>query len=197
MEQVWASRLRWRLRGAWQWPAFGVLVVADAAVLHELPLAGDTGPGVPGALLLAGFLNLVAVAVLGPLGGLALRRRRPDLPNVVASDYAGTAALLVLAVLLAGLGLAHRPAAQADRDALLAGLFGVRSYVAHNAAPEYRRHIDDATSIRFGEHLYRTCVPGDRPRRALCLFVSTDQVPPGIRVDPNRAPNSSFMPPGP
>jgi hypothetical protein len=191
MEQVWASRLRWRLRGAWQWPVFGALVVGDAILLHELPVAGDRGPGMVGALLLAGVFNLVAVAVGGPLGGLALRRRRRDLPAVVASDYAGSVAMLALSGLLAVLGLAHRPAAVADRDAFAAGLSRVRAYVGHSAPPEYRRHVDEASSVRFGEDLYRTCVPGDRPRRALCLFVSTDENPPGIRVDPSRAPNTA------
>lgn len=195
MEQVWASRLRWRLRGAWQWPLFGALVVVDAVVLHVLPLAGDRGPGAIGALLLAGFFNLVAVAVAGPLGGLLVRRRRPDLPAMVASDYAGTAAMLVVTGLLVALGAAHKPVAEADREALAAGLSRVRAYVGHNAPLEYRRHVDEATSMRFGQDLYRTCVPGDRPRRALCLFVSTDENPPGIRVDPSRAPNATYLPP--
>ena len=194
MQQVWPSRLRWRLRGAWQWPAFGVLTVVDALVLHELPLAGDTGPAPVAALLLAGVLNLIAVAVGGTLGGYALRARRPDLPKVVAADYAGTAALLALAATLLAIGLAHRPAAQADREAFAVGLARVRAYVGHSAPAEYRRRIDEATSMRFGEDLYRTCVPGDHPRRALCLFVNTDQNPPGIRLDTSRAPNSTFLP---
>ena len=194
MEQVWASRLRWRLRGAWQWPLFGALVVVDAIVLHVLPLAGDQGAGPVGALLLAGFFNLVAVAVAGPLGGMLLRRRRPDLPAVVAADYAGTAAMLAVTGVIVALGVAHHGTAQADREAFAAGLSRVRAYVGHNAPPEYRRHIDETTSMRFGEDLYRTCVPGDRPRRALCLFVTTDENPPGIRLDPSRAPNSTYLP---
>src|SRR5438309_1987385 len=113
MEQVWASRLRWRLRGAWQWPVFGVLVVGDAVLLHVLPVAGDDGAGPVGALLLAGFFNLVAVAVVGPLGGWALRSRRPDLPKVVASDYAGTVAMVVVTGVLLGIGLVHHPQASA------------------------------------------------------------------------------------
>ena len=194
MEQVWASRLRWRLRGAWQWPLFGALTVADAIVLHYLPLAGDNGAGPFGALLLSGFFNLVAVAVGGPLGGALIRRRRPDLPKIVASDYAGTAAMLALAAVLLTIGLVHRPAVSEDRGAFEAGMARVRMYVAHNAPAEFRRHVDAATSMRFGHDLYRTCVPGDEPRRALCLFVTTDETPPGIRLDPSRAPNSTYLP---
>ena len=64
------------MRGAWQWPAFCALTVVDAIVLSLLPFYGD-GPGgyVPG-LLLAGFFNILAVAVLAPIGGRLLRRRR-------------------------------------------------------------------------------------------------------------------------
>ena len=196
MERVWASRLRWRLRGAWQAPAFVALVLVDAVLLHELPIAGDEGPDVGGALLLSTFFNLMAVAILAPLGGALLRRRRGDLPPVVARDYAGTAALALVAVTLVLLGLGHRGTVREDRAAYAAGMRQVRAYVARSAAPEYRRRIDEATSMRFGEDLYRTCVPGDDPRRALCLFVSTDVDPPGIRVDGSHAPNSQFLPNG-
>ena len=48
--------------------------------------------------------------------------------------------------------------------------------------------------MRFGKDLYRTCVPGEDPDRWLCLFVFTDQNPPGLREDTNRAPNSTYGP---
>jgi hypothetical protein len=71
----------------------------------------------------------------------------------------------------------------------------VRRYVATRAAPAYRRNIDRADTWRIAEDLYRTCVPGDDPLRSLCLFVRTDESPPGIKVDPNRAPNSRYVGP--
>ena len=84
VERLWVSRLRWRLRGAWQWPAFGVLTVIDAVLLTRLPFYGE-GPGtLVAGLLVAAFANLLAVAVVGPLAGLRLRRRRPDLPKLIA-----------------------------------------------------------------------------------------------------------------
>jgi hypothetical protein len=194
MEAVWLRRMRWRTRGAWQWPAFAAFTVGEAALLHELPLSGSH-TGVVGGLLLAGFLNVAAVAVLGPLAGLWLRRRRRDLPRVVAADYAGTAMLgLVFAGLLAG-GLAHRPAVQeAERD-FAAQSAAVRMWVAHNAPAAYRADVDHADTWRLEADRYRTCVPGPDPRRALCLLVNTDQSPPGIAVDPSRAPNSTFIGP--
>jgi hypothetical protein len=195
MERVWASRLRWRLRGATLWPAFALFLVADAALLHYLPIAGDgDGPGPVPALLLSGFFNLVVVAVGAPVAGALLRRRRPDLPGLIAADRAGTVLLVVLAAALAGIGIAHRSQTVAEREALAAGLQRVREYVRRNAPPEYRRRVDEAASVRFGDDLYRTCVPGDDPERWLCLFVFTDQDPPGVREDTNRAPNTSYLP---
>jgi hypothetical protein len=192
MERLWLSRLRWRIRGAWQWPTFALLTVGDTVLLHERPIAGH-GPDWFPALLLATFFNLVAVAVAGPLFGLLLRRRRQDLPSVVASDYGGTIALVATTAMLVAIGIAHRPALQADRDAFSAQSAAVRRYVASNGGPEYRRTIDQADTVDLGGDLYRTCVPGDRPERPLCLFVSTKTSPPGVRVDPSRAPNAGYV----
>ena len=64
VERLWWTRLRWRMRGAWQWPTFLVLTVVDGVVLSELPFYG-AGPGgvLPGALL-AGFANLFCICLL-------------------------------------------------------------------------------------------------------------------------------------
>lgn len=194
MERVWLTRLRWRLRGALMWPLATVLLVVDTVLIHELPFAG-AGPDWFLAALLAGFFNLLVLAVAAPLGGRLVRRRHPELPAVIATDRAGTAAVLATtAVLLAG-GLLHHASVRDDRDAFAAGLAQVRAYVTHNAPAEYRRHVAQTSALRFGEDLYRACVPGDDPDRWLCLFVFTDQRPPGLRRDTNRAPNSSWFPP--
>jgi hypothetical protein len=191
VERVWVKRLRWRMRGAWQWPAFAVLTLVDALLLTQLPFY-DEGPGtfVAGALV-ATFFNLLAVAVVGPLLGLRLRRRRPDLPRVVASDYASTAVLVVIcAGLLAG-GLLHRPALAAERADVAAAVASTHDYVVRNA-PEYRDGLGALDAMRVEEDLYRSCVPGPDPRRWLCLFVSTDQRPPGVTEDPDRAGNAVY-----
>src|SRR3954470_13477708 len=117
MRRVEWSRLRWRLRGAWQWPAFGLAVAVEAVLLDALPVWGDGVGGLVPGVLLAASLNLVVVAVVAPLAGLALRRRRRDLPRAIAADYAGTVLVGVLFLgLLAG-GVAHRGELQADREA--------------------------------------------------------------------------------
>ncbi len=58
VESVRWRRLRWRLRGAWQWPTFAALTAIDALLVARLPFQG-TGGDVVGAILLAGFLNLL------------------------------------------------------------------------------------------------------------------------------------------
>jgi hypothetical protein len=191
VERVWVRRLRWRIRGAWQWPAFGVLTVVDALLLTQLPFY-DEGPGtLVGGMLVAMFFNLLAVAVVGPLLGLRLRRRRPDLPRVIAADYASTAVLVVIcAGLLAG-GLLHRPALAAERADVAAVVASTRDYVMRQA-PEYRGRLAAMDAMRVEEDLYRSCVPGPDPRRWLCLFVTTDQRPPGVTKDPDQAPNAAY-----
>jgi hypothetical protein len=194
MEAGWTSRLRWRLRGAWMWPAFAGLTAFDGLLLHARPIAGDS-IGVVAGLLLACLFNLVAVAVVAPLTGAVVRRVwRPDLPRIVAHDYAGTALLvLVAAALLAG-GLAHHPAVRERQADFRAQAAAVRDYVVHQA-PAYFHRLPDATTVRLDSDLYRTCVPRG-PTRRLCLLVNTDQSPPGIRRDPSGEPNESLAPTG-
>src|SRR4051794_37127425 len=122
MEQVWASRLRWRLRGATLWPAFAAFVVGDAVLMHFRPISGDRGPDWFPAVLLSGFFNLAVVAVAAPLAGLLLRRRRRDLPQVIAGDRAGTVLLGVLAAVLVAIGIANHGTAGGRRAALAAGV---------------------------------------------------------------------------
>ena len=96
------------MRGATLWPAFAIAVVADGVLLNQLPIAGDRGPALFPAVILAGFANLIVVAVLAPLAGHWLHGRRRGTPGDVAADQAGTALLVVvaLAILVIGLGCA-------------------------------------------------------------------------------------------
>ena len=191
VERLWVSRLRWRMRGAWQWPTFALLTLVDAVLLTQLPFYGD-GPGtLVAGLLVAGFANLLAVAVVGPLVGVRVRRRRPDLPKVIAGDYAGTAVLaLICAAFLAG-GLIHRPAVAAEEADVAAVAASTHDYVVAQE-PGYRDGLAATDAMRIEEDLYRSCVPGTDPQRWLCLFVTTDQSPPGVTADPDRAPNAAY-----
>src|SRR4051812_31426202 len=184
-------RARWRLRGAWLWPSFALMTLADAAILHWLPMSGDGTGWVP-AFLLAGCLNLVVIAAGGGAGGWWLRRRRPDLPKVVADDYAGTVLVFAVTAVFLAIGLVHRPQVVAEREDFSAQSQAFRQYVAHQARPEFQRRIDEADSIQIDAELYRTCVPGNDPLRWLCVFVDTSDRPPTTRRDLNGEPNAKF-----
>ncbi|MDP9135731.1 MAG: hypothetical protein M3N56_13010 [Actinomycetota bacterium] len=188
---LWRTRIRWRMRGAWLWPSFVVLTLAEGVALEVLPIAGD-GPGgiVPGVLL-AGFANLISVAAVAPLAARRLRRRRPDLPRVVADNYAGTALLCAVAAGILALGLVPRPSVLAAEDDLRAQASAVHDYVAAQA-PQYGPGIALADPMRLEDDLYRTCVPGPDPKRWLCLFVNTEQRPAGVTLDHDRAPNTTY-----
>jgi hypothetical protein len=188
-------RLRWKLRGAWLWPAFAVATLLEMLLLHWLPLAGED-TGLLAALLLAGCLNIIAVALFGGLGGVWLRRRRPDLPKVVADNYAGTAALAGVLLVVVVVGLAHRPQISDERDDLARQRLAVAQWVGVHGDAFTRAHVAAATTVRVDSGLYRTCVPSPDPQRWTCLVVDTAGTAPRVRRDANRESNASFSPRG-
>src|SRR4030081_2491052 len=106
MDGAWLHRIRWRRRGAWLWPAFAAVTVADAVVGHLLPPVGGGQPVVR-ARIVALLVNLSGVILLSRPLGAVLRRLRPDLPSIVARDYAGTTVVTVVAAALLLAGLLH------------------------------------------------------------------------------------------
>jgi hypothetical protein len=184
------------MRGATLWPAFAVAVVADGVLLDELPITGDDGPGLFAAVILAGFANLIVVAVVAPFAGRWLRRRRPATPRVVAADQAGTALLGVVAVAILALGLAHRPAVRAAHDDLTAQAAWARRFVIGHAPREYQAGADHMNTWKQGPRLYRTCAPGPDPSRAFCMIVDTTTSPPTVSADRDQRPNATVAPRG-
>jgi hypothetical protein len=194
MERVWTARLRWRLRGAWLAPLLVVLTVVDAVLIHLRPLAGDGRTEFVGALLLAGFLNLVAVAVLAPFAGMALRRMRPDLPMVVARDYAGVVLVLLVTVGLLAAGSSHHATVVRNQDALADAHTRAQAWIGAHAPAAFRRHLAlaDTVAIVPGS-LYRTCAPDVRAARTWCVVVRSDvPFPGGVRHD-GGTPNAIFQ----
>ncbi len=187
VESVRWRRLRWRLRGAWQWPAFLVLTIVDAILVARLPFQGE-GADAIGAFLVAGFFNLLAVALLAPAFGWLLRRRRRDLPFMIARDYAGTALLaLITCAILAG-GLVHRSAVLEERADQRAVFAAVHDYVVRTA-PAFVAGLATLDNLKLETDRYRACVLGSE-KLPLCLIVNTDQSPAGVTRDPSREPNS-------
>ena len=72
-ERLWLTRLRWRMRGAWLWPAFFGLTAVDGALIALLPPYDGAPRDAIGGVLLAGFANLAAIAVLGDMSWTAKR----------------------------------------------------------------------------------------------------------------------------
>ena len=173
MDGAWLHRMRWRRRGAWLWPAFAALTVVDAVIGHLLPPAGDTQTLV-GAGLLALVLNLIAVILMSRPFGALLRRARPDLPSIVARDYAGTCVVTAIAAGLLVVGLVHRPSLIARRDTMHDAIARAQAYIGDRAPAEFRRNIQyvDTFAIQPGS-IYRTCVPNDTRRRTYCVIVKT------------------------
>ena len=192
VEPLWRSRVRWRFRGALLWPAFWLLTLFDALLLGRLPIAGDGGTAFVPALLLAGFFNLVAVAIVAPLAGMALRRRRGDLPRVVATDHAGTALLLCVTAAFVVGGLLHRSERRENEHDLLVQRSAALDYMRRAAPPEFRSSLPATTTIKMEDELFRTCTPGPDPDRWFCVYVSTDTSPPGVTADANRESNDSL-----
>ena len=173
------------MEGALQWPLFVVLTVVDAVLLMVLPISG-TGPPLIPALLLAMFFNLVAVAVLGRLAARLVRRRRPDMPRVVAEDRGGVALLLAVTAALVVGGLIHAPRADEAERALRAQAEAARAYVAAHGTAEQRANVGAMDTQQHAPDFFRTCIPGDP---AVCLLIDTSVDPPKVTVDADRSPN--------
>jgi hypothetical protein len=190
-EALWQSRLRWRLRGAMLGPAFVAAVVIEAVLLDRLPVSGDDGPGLFAAVLLAGFANLMIVAVAAPLAGRWLRRRRPGMPPVIATDRAGAVLIAAGGALIVVFGLIHHSSVQAAHADLGAQAASARRFFVSQAPREFQANVGHLNTIKQGDDLYRTCIAGPNPHRAFCVFVNTDQSPPGVTRDPDQRPNAA------
>jgi hypothetical protein len=171
MGEGWLRRMHWRRRGAWMWPAFVALSVADAAIGHALPPAGD-GWNPVGAGIAMAAANLLGIVVLSAPARLALARLRPDLPRVVAKDYAGTGAMLAISLALLAAGLANRGEVARDRRAMADAIVRAQAYIGARAPDRFRRNVEhvDTFAIQPGR-VYRTCVPSVAGRQDYCVVV--------------------------
>ena len=64
------------------------------------------------------------------------------------------------------------------------------------SAPEFQGGLDHIDAIPQEPDHYRACVPGADERHSLCLFVRTDQSPPGITRDTSQVPEQRVPPAG-
>jgi hypothetical protein len=171
MDAAWLGRLRWRRRGAWLWPAFAAATVADAALGHALPPTGDA-ESIMGAAIIGLVFNLIAVILLSRPLSTIVRRRRADLPQIVARDYGGTAAVAAVTVALASAGLVHHATVMSDQSAQRDAITRAQAWIGARAPDEFRRHVTYVSTfaIQPGQ-IYRECVPGTKTARTYCVIV--------------------------
>jgi hypothetical protein len=197
-ESFFWSRLRWRLRGAWMWPAFIALTLADGLILHLLPPV-RTGVDVIPGILLATFGNLVLIGALAPWLARRLSARRSPPPSEaereVLKDRVGTA---LLAAGLAGVvasGLATRPVVVLETEQRERAANALLDYVERNGSDELRRNLEPSNTIRLADGFFRTCIPSDDRRRYTCFFLDAEKRPVEIVKDPSAEPNSTYRVP--
>ena len=191
-------RLRWRLRGAWMWPAFTVITLGEGILLWRLPPVG-TGLNLIEGVLLATFGNLVLVAALAPwLANRLLARRSPQ-PSVtereVVKDRVSTALLVAGVFGCLASGLAARPLVVNETEDTERAANALFEYVQRSGDEELQRNNEAANSIRLAEGYFRICIPQDDREAFNCFFVDADAEPVEVVKDPSAEPNSVYKVP--
>lgn len=194
--------MRWRLRGAWQWPAYALLTLLDAVILHELPPGSESIEFIPG-LIVSSFANLFLMGAVAPWLGKQLARREHagsgnGIPLSVRTEVMkDRSAAVLLGLGTAGLliaGLASQPLKVNETEKLERNAELFSDFVADKAPPEIVRNVDTANTIRLEEGYFRTCVNYDDRTRVWCAFIDVDSEPPVVRKDPSTLPNQEFKP---
>jgi hypothetical protein len=171
MDLSWLVRARWRLRGAWMWPAFVVLAVVDGIVGHALPVAGRS-ESVLGGIVVALVLNLIGAAALARPVAMVMRRRRRDLPPDIARNYAGSACIALVTVAFVALGLLNHSSVVHAEATMREAAVRAAAYIGDHAPERFRVDASrvDTMAIQSGS-LYRACVSDATGARDYCVVV--------------------------
>ena len=199
-ERFWTSRLRWRLRGASQWPAFVAFTLLDGLVLDRLPPVSTSGLNFIEGVLIATFANLILVGALAPFLARRLARRArvvpagavapPEVEQEVLRDRTATVLLAIGLLACIVSGLANRPVIVSETRETEEAAIAVRDFVRHLDNEELDRNLETANTARFGEGIFRTCIARDDRERFFCLKVDTNKEPAEVTRDPSEEPNS-------
>jgi hypothetical protein len=203
-ERFWPARLRWRLRGAWMWPAFIVLTLVDGLILHLLPPLrfgfSEVGLDLIAGILIAMFGNLFLVGAISPwLSRRMVRRRRAHgetaLPEQVmrevVNDRVGTTLLALGLVGVLASGLASIPLINGETDDRNRAARALVDFVHARAPAEIQRNNDQGgvETARLADGYFRSCVPFDDRRSYWCVFIDTNSKPPRVVKDPSSEAN--------
>jgi hypothetical protein len=104
---------------------------------------------------------------------MVIRKFRPDLPGVVARDYAGTAVVFAVSAILLTAGLVHRPAIQARQRDVNDAISRAQAWIGARAPDEFRHNLQFVSllTIQPGT-IYRACVPSVDGKRSYCVIVN-------------------------
>jgi hypothetical protein len=206
-ERFWASRLRWRLRGAWMWPVFIAATLADGYVLHELPPLrfgfSEVGLTLVAGIIIATFGNLILVGAIAPWLARRLVKRQQAAPRSavsrealreVTTDRVGTALLLLGFVGVLASGLASIPLINGETDDRNRAARALVDYVQVHAPAEIRRNQDRGAveTVRLKDGYFRSCIPFDDRRRSYCVFIDVNKTPVGVKKDPSAESNAAY-----
>ena len=203
-ERFWTRRLRWRLRGATQWPAFVVFTLADAVVLDLLPpittTGVDSGLNFVEGVLIATFANLFLVGAAAPFLAKRLAQRRAvagdgELDRAerdVVQDRVATALLAAGLAATVVAGLANRPLIVSETEATEAAGRAVLRYVERSGDAELRRNVETANIKRLGDDYFRICIARDERDGFVCFLIDTEGDPPKVTRDPSGESNSIY-----
>jgi hypothetical protein len=204
MSSFWPRRLRWRLIGAWRWPLFAVLTVADAAIVHWLPPTGGKALFFP-SLFICSFANLFLIAVVAPwlARRIAARQGTPATAPAtfppaehaeVVVDKVASAMLVLATVGLLVAGLGNRKVVVAETDRLARAGDAVRAYVDAHGTPEIKRNIETLNNHPTQEDgFFRMCIAYDDRTKAYCMFVDANKRPPRVVPDRDSRPNAVYF----
>ena len=162
-ERFWPRRMRWRLRGGLQWPAFVLFTLLDAVVIAELPPAVIEEPNLIVGVLAATFGNLVLIGAVAPFLARRMARRATDIERELLQDRIAAIALAIGLVACLVSGLANRPVIVSETEATEEVGRELRAYVAalglRGAAPQPRDREHDPPERGLLPDLHRARRP--------------------------------------
>jgi hypothetical protein len=182
------------------WPAYAILTLLDAVILHELPPVSGGVDFIP-ALILSSFCNLFLMGAVAPWlarrlaqrehvgsgNGIPLSVRIEVLKDRTAAIMLGVTTLGLIAV-----GLGNHPATVQETEDLERNAELFRDYAVAEAPHEIQRNLETANTIRLEPGYFRTCANYDDRDRVWCVFIDVDAEPPIVRKDPSTLPNQEF-----
>jgi len=171
MDAAWIARTRWRWRGAWMWPAFVVMAIADGWIGRALPI-NPPSQSVLSGVIVGLILNLICIVVLSAPVGALLRRVRRDLPVMIARNYAGLLCVLLVTVGFAAVGFAKRSTIAHDSATMHDAEVRAAGYIGDHAPAPFAARADHLDTLVIQEGLiYRVCVDNGAQTRYYCVVV--------------------------